>query len=561
MRSGRFSFNSVMVVVTTLVMLVMVIHLTGCIGKRSGEKTQQVQMPLDLVLKYHAGMPLAGPVNEEVQLAQDINEQSYEFGIMLLDYLPVDQGLSLSTYARLITTTNGESAVLPASLLTQHVRWDRGSVLISRGNKFPQDNESFQHWLATTIKWQSGLLTDKATLVIDTPWADGGATAVTNLANGDKSSRVVSLALRRVETLPADPSTSASADKQTKLRLALSITDVSEAYRRARRAQRTNERKASGEEDQRSEAQKQRSAQRLEARATETILADLPFEDGNIQGQLIVPFEVPGTPWQSLVIMIKSTDQTASNEQVNEVNASLARSREQAASLPTLSSKKFASDYTDLVSAIELLKSGSQRRAAMVYLAGRTGATLLGNLALVADDVLLDLMATRIGQAVKTQQSENAAALGWLMDRACLAMLVEQQGERSIRDTQGVVSTYLGEVARRPSIMEELLESSGSRESFDTRLHVENVISLEDEMPSSRVRAFNWLNRRGLAPNGYDPLAAAHARREALSQAGDPGGEASEGLSELSGEALPMVPSLGPLENETTPVKETEGTR
>jgi hypothetical protein len=60
------------------------------------------------------------------------------------------------------------------------------------------------------------------------------------------------------------------------------------------------------------------------------------------------------------------------------------------------------------------------------------------------------------------------------------------------------------------------LRGATSRAELAVRLWNENRILLEDASPASRVRAFDWLALRGLAPAGFDPLAPLAERRAAL---------------------------------------------
>ena len=75
-----------------------------------------------------------------------------------------------------------------------------------------------------------------------------------------------------------------------------------------------------------------------------------------------------------------------------------------------------------------------------------------------------------------------------------------------------------GEVGRWPDLLTDAVaESDGVRELRE-RLVRENRIFLEDAVPATRVRAYDWLAARGLAPEGFDPLASAEERRAALAR-------------------------------------------
>ena len=76
-----------------------------------------------------------------------------------------------------------------------------------------------------------------------------------------------------------------------------------------------------------------------------------------------------------------------------------------------------------------------------------------------------------------------------------------------------------GEVGRSSATLADVLAGATSLASWKARLSAENRIFLEDASPAVRVRAFDWLNVRGAAPEGFDPLASLAARRAALAAA------------------------------------------
>ena len=60
------------------------------------------------------------------------------------------------------------------------------------------------------------------------------------------------------------------------------------------------------------------------------------------------------------------------------------------------------------------------------------------------------------------------------------------------------------------------LNRSSDRATFEEAILLENRSFLSSSDPAARVRAFDWLQPKGEAPEGYDPLASREARREAL---------------------------------------------
>jgi hypothetical protein len=73
-----------------------------------------------------------------------------------------------------------------------------------------------------------------------------------------------------------------------------------------------------------------------------------------------------------------------------------------------------------------------------------------------------------------------------------------------------------GECARWPDTIEDGLRRSRDAEALEAHFARENRIFLEDSAPGTRVRAYDWLASRGLAPKGFDPLAPEADRRRVI---------------------------------------------
>lgn len=533
-------------------LLAVVVSVMGCSMRPKDAPITLAPSPVDLLVEYHPGTPLSGPANKVVQIPDQTTLKTYALHLTLLDHFDSAAGQPLSIHARLITSRGTSTAVLPATSLTRSVRWVRGEPL-DLSSENPEGKARLTRRQTQSITREIVLMND-ATMQVRLQQAEASASELQQL---------VVLAMRRVEALPEDVSDSASIPSGHKLRLALSLTDDAESYRRALRAQRREVRQNQNDAETKEPARSLRVADLI----TETLMVDLPVDEEHFQGSIILPFEMTGTPWRSLMITIEDTEQPVSPELVAQVNASLTHWQQVVAARPSFASKQFTSDQTEMTSAFELLESNTHRRSAMIFLAGRTGASLMGDLALVSDDLLLELFAQQIKVAVEALAGGKAQSLGWVLDHACMKVLVEQSGQRITRETQGVMASHLGEVARRTFMFQELVEESNTRDVFDTRLQAENLISLEDDAPSARVRAFNWLSRRAMAPQGYDPLASAHARRAALEKFSASisdfaqNGTAASAASGPTDEAIPMLPALAPMENEPLPATGSEGTR
>lgn len=162
----------------------------------------------------------------------------------------------------------------------------------------------------------------------------------------------------------------------------------------------------------------------------------------------------------------------------------------------------------------------TQPRVALSYLADATEAPLTADLALAAgDDWLVGLLA---GIAAELEGRDRAALadIGWLIERAtwrhAAAALSEGEPAPLI---ESVLLRHAGEAARYPGALGEAATASDDRRAFEARVVAENRLFLEDANPAARVRAHDWLTRRGAAVVGYDPLAEPGPRRAALERA------------------------------------------
>jgi hypothetical protein len=177
-------------------------------------------------------------------------------------------------------------------------------------------------------------------------------------------------------------------------------------------------------------------------------------------------------------------------------------------------------NWTSLDVALAALSTGS--RAALAQAATEAGAPLCGELALSADDATAKRLAERVRSkfAGPTMQSKDAVA--WEMDSACIELLAEMETAGPLPpEVISVLAVLAGETGRSAATLAELARSAGSVAEFEQRVAAENYIDLEDNSPAARVRAFDWLRTRKLAPAGYDPLGPPRQRRAALDKAAE----------------------------------------
>jgi hypothetical protein len=172
----------------------------------------------------------------------------------------------------------------------------------------------------------------------------------------------------------------------------------------------------------------------------------------------------------------------------------------------------------------QLAKGSESPRGTLNYVAAQAGASLTSELALVADERMLDLL---VQQVVKTAgdstdkdgvlRPPEEIALALERSSADVLLAVRNSANDSLSGpVLGTLDSYAGEVGHQPDSLLAVIRQSSTVGDLATRLMAENVIYLEDGSPPSRVRAYDWLKGRGVNLDGYDPLSRGRDRRDAV---------------------------------------------
>jgi hypothetical protein len=236
---------------------------------------------------------------------------------------------------------------------------------------------------------------------------------------------------------------------------------------------------------------------------------------------VVIPSQFWSPPVKAIVAIVELTQPTDTPEHVKAVAACVEQLRGApgagtSAALPTP-----APAWGGLTTALRAMERPEGARVAMVYLAGETQATVLGDVALVAPDPVLAELSAHIRQRAGSNagSATQPSQLGWMLDVATLEQLAAMQSAEKLPvELAGVLARVAGEAARNAGSLEELTKVNG-REQFEARLIAENFTYLEDASPSARVRAYDWLKTRGRAPANYDPLGSAKERAAAIDEA------------------------------------------
>jgi len=166
----------------------------------------------------------------------------------------------------------------------------------------------------------------------------------------------------------------------------------------------------------------------------------------------------------------------------------------------------------EMQNALDALGGLSQSRPALVFLAAATGAGLAGDLALLVDDAALERFVKEVLASVPDPQAaaQEGATLGFVLESRAWAFLTRGM------EVLGLLVAHGGELARSLGAVEDLLVGTQDLAALEARILQENRDALEDASAAVRVRAFDWLTARSIAPPGYDPLGTLAERRKAL---------------------------------------------
>jgi hypothetical protein len=259
--------------------------------------------------------------------------------------------------------------------------------------------------------------------------------------------------------------------------------------------------------------------------AEERVVLNGAPRPGGPAWRLAFPAPTPAAP-EAVVVVELATASVADPQAAEATRERVAAARSAAAERATglTGAEGFR---IESASALDALSRRDLGRPALLYLAGETDAELVAELALVADvEDLGDLLASgRERLAGLREQALDPQALGWLLESTAWLWLAGHAGEGTGAEEtdlppelEALLLRKAGEAGRWPDLLADAVAESDGVDALRERLVRENRIFLEDAVPAARVRAYDWLDARGLAPEGYDPLADAEERRAALAR-------------------------------------------
>lgn len=171
------------------------------------------------------------------------------------------------------------------------------------------------------------------------------------------------------------------------------------------------------------------------------------------------------------------------------------------------------------VDAIDALQNP---RGTLIFLSENLDSDLALDLALTAeDDQIQEWLGTlqeefREFRDLPLEDAEPGT-LGWALERTALTLIADRLDRDELSDAlRGTLIRNVGEVGRSAPAIRGIVQRATTTEEMNAELVVENRAFLDSSEPASRVRAYDWLAARQLAPTEYDPLAPRAERRTAL---------------------------------------------
>ncbi|MDF1836967.1 MAG: hypothetical protein P1V35_03785 [Planctomycetota bacterium] len=159
---------------------------------------------------------------------------------------------------------------------------------------------------------------------------------------------------------------------------------------------------------------------------------------------------------------------------------------------------------------------GEALRNALVYVCSQVALPLGMDLCIAAEVDWLNGWVALIPDP-SLRDGATVDALGWDVERAAWVHLARTMVKGDLPDSlMALVLRHGGEAGHYPSSLEDAARNSLDAATFEARIEMENRLFLEDASPAARVRAFDWLQRRGLEPSDWDPLGTKEERTAPL---------------------------------------------
>jgi hypothetical protein len=496
-----------------LAALAILAAMAGCAGSR---QPQRPLAPPSLLTQSRTflGTPLSGPLVEDTPMAGDratlaLAAPDVTVSFFAMDKMPADIYPPLGPQVRLIVATLADSPVVPLARLTGAVRLIDGEP----GEKILADVAAGQFGPSALIWTGHGLLLPGATVAFAV-----AEPAATDSVSGQSARRRMEVDLYQ----EASAITPQAAILMHDFVDTAPPREIEEAFTKSQAALAPGRRGVTARpppvEVPPPEFQSEIALfDRQPAPDAFALAAPMKFENSTSQAILAVVQISPG-----------SSDD-AHQKRVAEALAEIQIASDAAAR----QAKRIGSDPADwpgLSSAVESLAFAGRQRAGLVFLSQQTGAQITQDVVLAADEAIASHVAGAAAAAITAAPTaRDRAAIGWILERTTLRMLMQMQSDGKLPpELAAILAARAGQAGRSNGTLEEVLGNATGLQDLQNRLAAENYIFLEDSSPAARVRAYDWLTTRRLAPPGYDPLGPSKDRRAALEQASSAGQNTAE---------------------------------
>jgi len=239
--------------------------------------------------------------------------------------------------------------------------------------------------------------------------------------------------------------------------------------------------------------------------------AVIALSGGRSPAALVLVIQVQSAPQEPEAL---AAHEALVAESLADVAATAARDDERAAAVDAAEAK-----HRQLLAAARSMAQAGDRRRAGVFLASESGASLALDTILVADDTTLEALGAAWRQAIGEDMDAlvRGDRLAWSLESTAARWLAQAAEAGDLpAELEAVLLRQTGVVGRAPDLLAEYVEESDGVAAWREHIEQENRLALEDNLPSARVRAFDWLAARGLQPPNYDPLGSREERRAAL---------------------------------------------
>jgi hypothetical protein len=502
--------NNFMLWAGRLAGVAILLAMAGCAGTK--EPPRPFAPPALLTQsRTYLGTPLSGPLADDAPMSGDpqtiaLDAPDVTVSFFALDRMPAAVYPPLGPQVRLIVATLEETPVIPSARLTGAVRLIDGLP----ADKITADVGAGKFGRSSLIWTGHAPLLPGATVAFAV--AEPQATA--DSIPGEMARRKIELDLYRARGSAGGADVPQAAILMDDFVNTAPPREIEEAFTRSQAAPVAN---------RRDHTARPPAAAPVSPAAFGSEIALFDRQGAADSFALIAPMQFENSQSQAVMVVVQvspGSRDAAHQKLVTEALAEIQVSSDTAARQAKRIGSSVA-EWPGLSSAVESLAFAGRQRAGVLFLAQQTSSQVTQDVVLAADDTVLSQLASAAATAIVASSApRDRAGVGWILERTTLRMLMQMQTDGKLPpELAAILSARAGQAGRNSGTLEEVLSNATGMQDMQNRLAAENYIFLEDSSPAARVRAFDWLTTRQLAPPGYDPLGSSKDRRAALEQA------------------------------------------